>query len=236
MNRELVFTAYNRPYYLNPTVDTWNEARGIDRWNTTVFIDPSELTDQTIDAARRLNTDLLISVNKQKLGVLKNPWNALDFAFTYGADFVILAEDDVAVSQDILEYFTWASEKYVNHQEVLCVNAFSQLNNGSENEVTKDRTFSPLVWGIWKNRWNNLLKDTWDKDYSTGKPDGSEAGWDWNINRIIKREDMLVIKPLHSRSDHLGEHGGTHMTPDWYSTSRGTNFNQIRGQQQYTEI
>jgi hypothetical protein len=201
-----------------------------------VFIDPSELTDQTIDAARRLNTDLLISVNKQKLGVLKNPWNALDFAFTYGADFVILAEDDVAVSQDILEYFTWASEQYAYNKEVLCVNAFSQINDGSENEVTKDHRFSPLVWGVWKDRWNNLLKDTWDKDYSTGKPDGSEAGWDWNINRIIERENMAVIKPLHSRSDHLGEYGGTHMTPNWYSTSRGTNFSQIRGQQRYSEI
>jgi hypothetical protein len=235
MNR-LVFTAYNRPQYLRESVSSWNAARNLRNWDATFYIEPSDVQNEMSDVALNLNTSVTVVVNSEKLGVLVNPWNAVDSAFTSGADFVVLAEDDVIVSQDVLEYFEWASEEYATGKGVLCVNAYSRIGEGNANQVVKDTAFSPLVWGIWRNRWFEYLRETWDKDYSTGNSDGSEAGWDWNINRIISDNNLTVIKPVLSRSDHIGQFDGTHMTPDLFEESRGLGFEQIRGRQRYNEV
>lgn len=236
MNFQLVFTAYNRPEYLRQTIASWNTVRNVDRWNTTFFIEPSDVETEISDIAITLNSTVTPRFNAVKNGVLLNPWVAIDSAFESGADFVVLAEDDVAVSQDTLEFFEWAAEEYEKAANVLCVNAFSRIGEGKANQVSRSSTFSPLVWGIWRDRWQTHLRDTWDKDYSSGNPDGSEAGWDWNINRIMAQKDLFAIRPLLSRSDHLGQFDGTHMTPEFYEESRGLGFEQIRGRQRYNEI
>ncbi len=236
MNRELVFTAYNRPGYLADSVTSWNRVRGLNQWPVTFHVEPSEMLEHVTNAALQLETEVTVVINAERLGVLVNPWVAINSAFERGADFVVLAEDDVMVSEDVLEFFTWASDEYQGAKDILCLNAFSRIGGPKANQLMRDSAFSPLVWGIWKDRWEEHLRDTWDKDYSTGNEDGSEAGWDWNINRILTEKQMTIIKPLQSRSDHLGEYGGTHMTPDMYEESRGVDFVQTRGRQRYNEI
>jgi len=236
MRRDLVFTAYNRPEYFYNTITSWNAARNLRNWKASFFIEPSPLQDVIAEIAITLETNVVTTINETVQGVLVNPWNALNTAFLDGADFVVLAEDDVVVSQDTLEYFEWASIEYQTGHNNLLVNAFSQIGGAKQNQVTRDARFSPLIWGVWKDRWEETLRDTWDKDYSTGNPDGSEAGWDWNINRIIAANNYTVIKPLQSRSDHIGEFDGTHMTPELFDSSRGVDFKQARGRQRYIEV
>lgn len=236
MKIELVFTAYNRPYYLEPVINSWNKVRGLQEIPATFFIEPSDQYNDIINSVFNLNTEVSTISNQERVGVLTNPWNALNTAFENGADFTILAEDDVIVSEDTLEFFNWAAIEYQTSYKTLCVNAFSRLGSGKDNQVTSERSFSPLVWGVWKDRWETILKDSWDKDYSTGNTDGSEAGWDWNINRILQFREMNVLKPVNSRSDHIGEHAGTHMTPDVYDSSRGIDFQLVRGRQRYNEV
>lgn len=237
MKTELVFTAYNRPWYLTEAVESWNTVRNLKQWNATFFIEPSIMQDQITDIALSLGTTVTAIVNPEKQGVLVNPWNALNHAFYINdADFVVLAEDDVIVSQDVLEYFEWAANEYATAKGMLCLNAFSQLGGAKANQLIRTGNFSPLVWGIWRGHWETYLRDTWDKDYSSGNADGSEAGWDWNINRILQNNNMTVLRPLQSRSDHIGEHNGTHMTPDLFESSRGVDFEQIRGRSRYIEV
>lgn len=236
MIRELVFTAYNRPHYLEQSIAYWNQARNLSSWNATFYVEPSDFTEMISDKCLELQTQTTVRVNPERLGVLVNPWEALNDAFDRGADFVVLAEDDIAVSQDVLEFFEWTSEEYATAKNVLCINAFSALGGEKANQLIRHKNFSPLVWGIWRSHWEQFLKDTWDKDYSSGNADGSEAGWDWNINRILREKDLSVISPLQSRSDHLGEYGGTHMIPELYHTSRGVDFSSERGRQRYNEV
>lgn len=236
MKTQLVFTAYNRPYYLQDSIASWNAARGLTSWDTSFHIEPSNQMQAVVDIALQLNTSVTLYPNRERLGVLVNPWTALNTAFEQGADFVVLAEDDVVVSQDALEFFSWSAIEYATSYSTLCINAFSRIGGGKDNEIIADAAFSPLIWGVWRDRWENILRDTWDKDYSSGKADGSEAGWDWNINRILQANNQHVIKPVNSRSDHLGQYAGTHMTPDLYDTSRGVDYVQVRGKQRYREI
>src|SRR5687768_3214764 len=109
MITELVFTAYNRPNYFRQVIESWNAVRNLQQWRVSVHLEPSEVQDEMINLAFNLNTSVDVLVNPERAGVLTNPWNALDSAFNRGADFVVLAEDDVVVSQDILEYFEWSA-------------------------------------------------------------------------------------------------------------------------------
>lgn len=237
MNRQLVFTAFNRTEYFTATLQSWNLARNLRSWQTTFFVEPSDVRDQMNEIALQLDTDVTVINNETQLGVLVNPWTAINYAFEVNqADFVVLAEDDVIVSHDVLEFFEWTSEEYSTASDILCLNAFSRIGGGRPNQITREANFSPLVWGVWRNRWETTLRDTWDKDYSTGNPDGSEAGWDWNINRIITNNGYSVIKPIQSRSDHIGEFDGTHMTPDMFEASKGSDFQLVRGRQRYNEV
>jgi hypothetical protein len=132
-----------------------------------------------------------------------------------------LAEDDITVSTDILEYFEWAREEFRDDPEVLAVCSFdSHLESPGHvfgpGDVTKQRWFSPLVWGTWTDRWSNVLRDTWDFDYSY-------SGWDWHVRRDILVDRWHCVFPRQSRSTHIGQFRGTHMMPEhFHETQAGT--------------
>ncbi len=222
MNRRLVFTATDRPYYFQPVLDSWRTARGFLDWHPTVHLEPSPVQDAMLRMAHGAQAD--VQVNRRRLGVLRNPWNALDSAFTAGADFVVLAEDDVLVSDDVLDYFTWASTALA-HEHVLAVCACSMQPqpDADVNLVVTHRRFNPLVWGTWRDRWTTVLRDTWDHDYSSGTPDAPQSGWDWNINLRVM-QDWVVAAPVVSRSTHIGKYGGTHMRPEDFTGSVAPTF------------
>lgn len=234
MRIDLAFTAYNRVQYLQESVASWNQVRNLDSWNAHFYIEPSPVRSDITSAANDLNTNVVAHWNTERKSVLGNPWHALNDRFTDGADFVILAEDDIVVSEDIQEYFEWASNQYRDDQSILAVNAWTK-SGGKENEVFRMHYFSPLVWGVWRDRWETHLRDTWDFDYSTSNADGSQAGWDGNIWRIMQAKKLDCIQPRQSRSDHIGKFGGTHMIPEWFHLSRGEDFVKARGTQVYTE-
>lgn len=228
----IALTANDRPNYFTQTVDSWLNVRGfqdippLDKW---VFIEPSLVVSDMESEGHRLGAK--VHSNANKLGVLLNPWVALDNMFkprTTGCreevnyysgpcDFVILAEDDILVSSDVLEYFAWAAEAFEDDASVLTVNAFSR-EGGEKDLVTKRDGFaSPLIWGTWIDRWRDIIRDTWDKNYTFN-------GWDWHLDAIAKENGMKSVMPLQSRSDHIGEFGGTHMTPEHVDTARGIGF------------
>lgn len=219
------FTGFNRPEYFRTVIDSWNRVRGIEKTQAILHLEPSEHVSVMRDIFFDINTHwATCDVNSERLGVLVNPWAALDEGFSVD-DFVILAEDDVVVSDDVLEYFDGV--RHLMDEKTLAVCAFSK-DGGNPFTVQRSARFSPLVWGTTRYMWTTYLRETWDKDYSTGNPDGSCAGWDHNINRILKNENMHVISPLASRSDHIGELGGIHMVPELFESSKGRDFRSSR--------
>lgn len=225
MRTRLVFTAYNRPRYFEQVMTAWSQVRGFADWQPTVCLEPSPFESTMSAIAGEVGAD--VRLNPRKLGVLTNPWQALDTAFVDGADFVVLAEDDVLVSSDVLEYFTWAAQRFADNPHVLCVCAFSQTGHADPTNVFLHDRFAPLVWGTWRDRWQGGLAATWDFDYSTGRADGTPSGWDWNINLRVAAGRRFVT-PGQSRSDHIGQFQGTHMMPQDFPASRAVTFRQDR--------
>lgn len=232
MKKALVFTAYDRLRYLQNTLFSWETVRGLDDWHVVFRVEPSDITEHVVDEfrlfAEKMNLqDYEIIVNSTKLGVLLHPFVAFDSLFAEGYDFVARVEDDVIVSDDILEYFDSMAKSYRDDPKVATVCAFTETQ-GYEDAVYTDSYFDPLNWGTWSDRWEGLIRDTWDWNYSTFNDFfGNEAGWDWNLrSRIIPQNNLVSVFPVQSRSKHIGVEG-THGTAENFKEHK-TFYEDIR--------
>jgi len=222
----LAFTVAGRKDYLTQTLNSW---LGTDLSLVTAvhfFIEPIEVGEVTpiIDAFdAECPVPVIKHYNKEKLGVLRNPWHLFDHCFRIeGAKFVILGEDDFLVSPDVLN-FLFSAEK----NDTTMAACAKWVGKGSDNNpATWHRTteFTGNIWGTWPDVWNKYLKDTWDFDYSSGKEDGSPAGWDWNLQlRVIPKNGLHCIVPTASRSKHIGV-TGVHCTSEVFDDTVAWNF------------
>jgi glycosyltransferase involved in cell wall biosynthesis len=221
MKKAIVLTAYNRPEYLSETLESWNQVRGLEDWDFFVFVDPSDRQWEVVQTLGVLDVTKSIQINPERYGVLLNPWVAFETTFGRGYDFVLRIEDDIVVSDDILEYFNWAIEEFRDNPKVALVQAMSD-GVGSESGVEFESGFSPWNWGTWRDRWFTLIGPSWDRDYSTfnDRP-GNQAGWDWNLNtRLLPQWGMVVAQPKESRTQHIGVQG-THATPELFHQAPG---------------
>lgn len=225
MRRSLFLTAYNRPSYLQQTLESWLTVRELEDWHVVFMIEPSHVTEKVMRLCekfvwmRELN-NFEIVVNPQIYGVLHHPWVGFErLLMAQNFDFVVRAEDDLVVSNDVLEYFTWAAQEYRGHESIAAVQAYTD-GTGPEDAAALVPEFNPWVWGTWRDRWQAFIGPTWDHDYSTynGFP-GNQSGWDWNLNtRLYPLHDLLSVAPLASRVDNIGIHG-IHGTADNHRTS-----------------
>ena len=220
MNMSVVMTAHARPDYLRETLESWSRVRGLeDLISRRVCIDPSD--EQETAAALAWDHGWDVRVNASRLGVLVNPVESVGAMFRepLGADFVILAEEDVVVSADILEYFAWA-QQFLGDPSVVLVCAHTRTGElpgkPAPDVVRRLPGFaSVLIWGCWRGDWLRLIEPTWDRDYSSAAV-GEPGGWDHNLQRILRRAGLFSVAPDQSRSDHIGEHGGTHCGPAFF--------------------
>lgn len=213
----LAFTVHNRPEYLKETLDSWLDVRGFFDVPVTFALEPtareSDMVAVIEHAMRGRHQNWVISTNPRKFGVLLNPFEAMTREFVaWGADFAVLAEEDVVVSSDVLEYFEWARRQFWGELRVGAVGAFGLGENGQAKPQDVDfGPFNPLVWGTWAYQWMKHIGPSWDLDYSSGLADGTPSGWDWNLNlRVLPKMGAQVLRPLQSRSTHIGFEGGVH--------------------------
>jgi len=228
----IVFTVCQRPWYLKEALASWGEVRGVQDWRLIFMVEPTHMTKDAAAVIEQFrHPDKQVVFNAERLGVLVNPWEGLEKSFKTGAEFTVLAEEDLIVSDDVLEYMTWAKNEFENVPEVF--GAMCQLQGTFETPdpdvVALVQDFNPWIWGTWRNRWTGVLRDTWDKDYSTGNPDGSQAGWDWNIaKRILPRFDAKFVVTGASRSQNIGKHMGTHAQEQDFEGTQAKTFRNHR--------
>lgn len=225
MKNSVFLTAFNRPALLERTLETWDGVLDKDQWHFVFRIEPSEVTEHMLSLAERfidrngLQRTAEIIVNPETYGVLHHPWVGFEDLFSE-FDFVVRAEDDLRVSNDILNYFAWASEEYRDRADVATVNAYSGGPGEDSSKVRVFPTFNPWVWGTWRETWKDLIGPTWDHDYSTfnGAP-GHQSGWDWNLDtRIFPEHGLSAVFPEMSRVDNIGVYG-VHGTPANHQTA-----------------
>jgi len=232
MRKALFFTAYDRPDYLRTALESWGEVRGLNDWNIVARIEPGHYAHKIYDLFDGFRTgsqhpNFQIIVNPERYGVLRHPWVGFEHLFDRRFDFVVRAEDDLRVSSDILEYFSWAAEEFEMRDEVASIHGFTRYGDGDPSDVRLEKRFDPLIWGTWRGYWEGLIGPTWDHDYSTfNETPGNQSGWDWNLNtRIYPRLGLQGVFPVVSRVENIGLYG-THSTPENYYTAESFQASQ----------
>lgn len=235
MRKAILLTAHNRPDYLADVLDSWSTVRGLRDWDFVISIDEvnTEECREVILLAQffqnKKHSNVHILRQSPKLGVLKHPYVVLDSLFdTY--DFILRTEDDLIVSDGILEYFEYAAETFEHMPDVKSVHGYNGSPEGKEQVIFAAQGFNPWSFGTWRTSWSDL-RDNWDLDYSTynGTP-GNQAGFDWNFNtRVYPQNEWFGVYPEVSRVKNIGLHG-VHGTPENLPESPTfTEHNEPRG-------
>ena len=208
----ITFTAFNRVDYFVETMNSWAAVNNLDKVKMIFNIEKTDKLKEMIavlDSFRHNSSvgDVTINVNEGVIGCAKNSWNALERGFEH-SDSVVLAEEDFIVSNDIIDMFTAADKLFKDQKDVMVVSGRNEtVQEDNPYAFRKLGLLTCWVWMTWKDRWNTYLRNTWDFDYSSGKATGTPGGWDWNIRRIIERNNMFNVVPGHSRSNHIGING-----------------------------
>lgn len=232
--RTVAFPVFNRPRLLKETLESWAEVRGIDRWQLRFSIEDSPWQQEQYMLISQMFPRALVNL---QMGVPPSLGRNLHYLLAKSfelSSFVVMAEDDLPVATDVLEYFEWADQKFVdNHAVALTCATGGDGNNDSALVCIEPYFYSCHVWGTWRDRWESFIGPTWDKDFATsnGTP-GVESGWDWNLQRIIKRRGLWTLRPAASRATDIGA-VGVHSTPAHLEATRPKNFVRERPLVQY---
>lgn len=201
----VVFTVNDRPQYLAESLESWSHVRGVGDVLLKFCCEPG--CRESVDLCEEADfADTEVTVNKEKLGSQRNTYEALDAAFAI-ADYVILAEDDMLVSTDLLELHAWGRDRY-RDERVLCVTAGrgQDAAPGGPAAVWREVVFGWMS-GIWRDRWD-LIGPDWTFEYE-------HQGWDRRLtNYWCLARGLETIMPAESRVQHIGVMGGTHMAAE----------------------
>ena len=216
----VVLTANNRPKYLRQVLASWAACPGIQQARLEFLCEPGcPETPVIAAAASAWCDDVTVLVNPQTHGVLSNPWFAFQHGFEHSR-FVIVGEDDTIVAPDVLGFFAQADAMYRARPEVLAVTPFRHHAPPDPDLAAIGLTtaFESTVWATWEDRWTEVLRDSWDHDYS-------HRGFDWHIQAIADDHGFVFAAPELSRAQHIGILG-THCRPGQFGALQSTCFSQ----------
>ena len=235
-----MMTVNERPDYLRQTLESWQRVRGQESVAFVFMVEPSDVEAQNIALITSTGLGNHLSgtyLNSNRLGPLSNPFAGLLEVFTAGHSYAVVADDDMLVSTDLLEFHQWAAAELRFRDEYLtvCSESPSPLRaTGLDDYVVDAPELGSLGWATWRDRWEGLIRDTWDHDYSTGLPNGAEAGFDWNLRRILKARTAAgdtwrtSLRPVESKVQHIGRERGTHCTPEMFPATTRPSFVEDR--------
>lgn len=199
-----------RQRYLRQSINSWARARGADKAEFLFCMEPPgsfPVSEFTAFAERSFPGRYLIQRNESVLGCLANTRQAMAMAQTltsaggFGDGFAVVAEEDVEVSDDVLEYFAWARDAYRDDARTLAVCAHARKSSSADaHAVVRAPWFAPLIWGTWTDRWDKVIAPAWGPLEGSGNAES----WDNNLQQLMARTGSLSVFPVRSRSVHIG--------------------------------
>jgi hypothetical protein len=225
----VVMTAHRRPDYLRAALESWARVRGMqDLALFRVSLDASDRTAEMIQVIAGFPVNL--RVNDPPLTVEVNPAESVTAAFREfpGVGFAVLAEEDLVVSDDVLEYMRWASREFRDDKQVAIVCAQPRAE-GSDPAVVRSYPFFSAVWiwGTWRDRWFDVIEPTWDRDYSSGDAEQPKGGWDYNLDyRVLPRNGLVSVAPDMARAQNIGQYEGVHAAPGDFPATQLASFRE----------
>jgi len=173
---------------------------------------------------------------------------AFQRAFSDDVEFVVYGEDDILPSVDVIELMCYG-RKFEIAPQVLCVCAHNHSDHdwfslSGVAEAAADpsivrfrRHFSGWIYGIWRDRFRDVLEPVWDWGGVSGGPHDpfgqGPAGQDWNIQRVMTYHGMVTLMPDASRSQNIGQYNGTYAIPEMFPETQSASFREDFGSVEY---
>jgi hypothetical protein len=141
-----------------------------------------------------------VHVATRRLQCLRNTHRAMQLALAQ-EEFAVLAEEDLEVADDVLEYLSWAAETYREDKDVVAVCAHARASRVKDSAaVARASWFNPLVWGTWRDRWEKVISPNW----KSGHPSNTQS-WDLNMQLLVSEHRYFSVFPVQSRVIHRGQ-------------------------------
>lgn len=248
----LMLTACKRPYYLRPVLQSWSQADGAnDLCGMAVALGRSAKEAEQITLIRQVAPGAHIWLDSPQAAASNGMHRAIAEAATrafreFTADFMILSEEDLQVSSDVIGYMRWAAERFAGDERVLAVCSHAPGGQGWDSGPCQDQGASQeavrllpyfQAWciGTWADRWDRVLSPAWDRDCNSGGP--MDSGWDWHIaTRILPATGMLCVVPDASRCQNIGKYEGWAADPDRFGELFSHSFRERRDSPHYRMV
>lgn len=242
----VVVTALRRPYYLRPVLASWRQARDIGQWDCFIALGRSDRDQEQLQVIRQSGLHPAIIRDKQpQFGKAMHAAIADAADRVFGThDFAVFGEEDVLVSRDVLEYMAVCRDTFASNESVLAVCAHSKGGQGWDDHapaqdgeadqwaVSLRGYFNAWVWGTWKDRWNDIMRPSWDRHCNKGGP--ATSGWDWNIQlRMVESGGYLCAVPDASRSQNIGRLEGWASSEESFAFAAAQSYRQFRSSGSY---
>lgn len=248
----LLLTAHKRPGYLQQVLDSWRAVPELDSFrHITVALGRSPKEDEvqqvinqfqrTIQVPVRIRWDSARAVVSPSCHRAMGEALAAEYAQP-GLEFVVISEEDVIVSDDVMRYMLWAREKFEHDSSVLTISAHNPLGQGwhefyddsdaDQGLVALQGQFHPWCWATWKDRWLTYLEPEWDWDATKGTS-WHDNGYDWQICRIMESEGLYAVTPYASRSQNIGKYDGVYALPANFHLTQSASFRPRRQNPEY---
>lgn len=198
--------AGNRPHYLFRMLKTLQNVRGLNPAMVTVFIDGFFEEPASIARLFGLKVDQHEGVSEKNSRICQHYKKSITTSFDNfpDANFLVILEEDLDVSVDILSYFKQLLPVYENDESVYCISAWN--DQGYEYTVHdpsmtyRIETMPGLGWVLSRKLYKGELEAKWP---------APNVFWDWDMWMRVpsQRKGRECIIPDISRTYHFGAKG-----------------------------
>ncbi|XP_045602942.2 protein O-linked-mannose beta-1,2-N-acetylglucosaminyltransferase 1 [Procambarus clarkii] len=207
----VVIVTANKPYYLYRLLKNLKQVEGSGQTKILVAIDGPH--QETLQLANLFQVSTVVHTPQGPPG--KNTRTNANIAYALYSvlerwphvDKVILLEDDLILSPDLLRYFHQAAPALTIDPTLYLVNAFGQNsypNTASDPSTVLRAEMYPQYGWMTCRRWIEYVLPLW-------VPSGGGVDWDWWVYTEGVRGGMDAVVPEVSRTAHAGS-AGVHVT------------------------
>lgn len=203
-------TAYRRPDYLAKSIDSWRKLDWSDFSIMEILLEPWEGPGKPHPEVYYLcnSIDFIetkIRTNNNRFGCTPTTWEVIDNAFFFSLAYSdsmsvnLHLEDDVVLGQDALNLVKWFSE-LENKEDYLALCLYNRGSDKSKDQtkiIEESKTFP--TWGF------AMSEKVWHNHFSHGWPYPQMWDWGHQMARLMKEYDLTSLRPLVSRSNHIGK-------------------------------
>ncbi|XP_066915604.1 protein O-linked-mannose beta-1,2-N-acetylglucosaminyltransferase 1-like [Clytia hemisphaerica] len=227
--------AANRPNYLFRMLRGLLSKPGVDPSNVIVYIDGFFDEPSAIAELFKVSVVEHVPICSKNCRISQHYKRSLKETFEKypAADYMIILEEDLDVSKDLMDYFSQLIPVLATDQSLYCISAWNdqgyEHSSNDPSMLYRVETMPGLGWVLKKSLFMNELYPKWP---------GSDKFWDWDMWMRMdgNRKGRECIIPDVSRTYHFGAKGlnmnsyfqDLYFTKHALNTKSGIHFNISR--------